>query len=71
MMTIAGLLAGGALALGSTRLLGSLVYDVTPLDPATFAGVTAILAIVASGAAYLPAGRATHISAAAALRAAG
>jgi predicted permease len=71
MMTIAGLLAGVALALGSTRLLGSLLYGVTPLDPWTFAGVTAILVMAAAGAAYLPARRATRISAAAALRAAG
>src|SRR2546427_822328 len=38
-MTAAGLVGGVALALGSTRLLASLLYDVTPLDPMTFAGV--------------------------------
>lgn len=69
-MTIAGLLAGVALALGSTRALVSLLYGVTPLDPPTFAGVAAILVAAAAGAAYLPARRATRISAAAALRAA-
>jgi putative ABC transport system permease protein len=46
------------------------LYGVTPLDPTTFAGVAAILVAAAAGAAYLPARRATRISAAAALRAA-
>ena len=36
-MTIVGLVVGVALALGSTRLLASLLYGVTPFDPATFA----------------------------------
>jgi ABC-type antimicrobial peptide transport system permease subunit len=70
LMTVAGLVAGAALALASTRLLASLLYGVTPLDPTTFASVTAILLMAAAGAAYLPARRATRISAAAALRAA-
>jgi predicted permease len=69
-MTAAGLLAGVALAVGSTRLLASLLYGVTPLDPVTFAGVAAVLVAAASAAAYLPARRATRISAATALRAA-
>ena len=41
-MTVAGLVAGVVLALGSTRLLESLLYGVTPLDPATFAVVAAV-----------------------------
>jgi ABC-type antimicrobial peptide transport system permease subunit len=67
-MTGAGLAAGLALAIGSTRLLASLLYGVTPLDPPTFGGVAAVLAAAAAGAAYLPARRATRISAATALR---
>ena len=57
-------------ALGSTRLLVSLLYDITPLDPITFAGVAVVIVIAAAGAAYVPARRATRISAATALRAA-
>jgi len=68
-MTIGGLLVGLALAIGSTRLLMSLLYGVTPLDPATFALVAAVLAAAAAGAIYLPARRATRISAMTALRA--
>jgi predicted permease len=67
-MTCVGLAAGVALALTSTRLLVSLLYEVTPLDRWTFAAVTAILVLAAAGAAYLPARRATRISASSALR---
>jgi ABC-type antimicrobial peptide transport system permease subunit len=45
-----------------------LLYDVTALDSATFASVAVILLSAAAGAAYLPARRATRISAATALR---
>jgi putative ABC transport system permease protein len=69
-ITIVGLVAGAALAVGSTRLLVSLLYGVTPLDPLTFAGVAAVLALAAAGAVYLPARRATKTNASAALRAA-
>ena len=67
-MTLVGLVAGAALALGSTRLLASLLYGVTTLDPATFVGVAAVLMAAAAGATYLPARRATRISPAVALR---
>jgi putative ABC transport system permease protein len=67
-MAVAGLLAGVILALLSTRLLASLLYGVSALDPATFAGVAGVLAIAAAAASYLPARHATRISAATALR---
>ena len=62
-MTIVGLGCGLALAAASTRLLGSLLYGVTPSDPVTFAVVAGILASASAGAVYLPARRATRISA--------
>jgi predicted permease len=71
LMIAAGLGGGIALAIGSTRLLGSLLYGVTPLDPLTFACVAAILVAAAAAAIYLPARRATRIGAAIALRAEG
>ena len=67
-MTGAGLVAGVGLAAASTRLLGSLLYGITPFDPLTFAAVAAVLGLASAGAAYLPAWRATRISAATALR---
>jgi len=67
-MIVTGLTTGVALALLSTRLLSSLLYGVTALDAATFAWVAVILTVAAAGASYLPARRATRISAASALR---
>jgi putative ABC transport system permease protein len=67
-MTIVGLTGGLALAAASTRLLGSLLYGVAPFDPVTFATVAGILAVASGGAVYLPAHRATRISASVALR---
>jgi ABC-type antimicrobial peptide transport system permease subunit len=68
-MTLVGLLAGVFLAAASTRLLVSLLYEVTPLDRWTFGGVAIVLLIAAAVAAYVPARRATRISAATVLRA--
>ena len=67
-MAVAGLAAGFVLAIAATRQLSSLLYGVTPLDPATFAGVALVLAAAAGVAAYLPARRASRVSAATALR---
>jgi predicted lysophospholipase L1 biosynthesis ABC-type transport system permease subunit len=68
LMTVGGLIAGLALALASTQLLASLLYGVNAFDSVTFAGVGALLAAASAAAAYLPARRATRISAATALR---
>jgi putative ABC transport system permease protein len=50
---------GGALAL--TRLLGALLYEVSPTDPATYVAVAVLLTLVAALAAWMPAWRATRI----------
>jgi predicted permease len=68
LMTMAGLAAGIGLAIVATPLLTSLLYGISPLDRPTFAIVAALLVAAAIGAAYLPARRATRISAATALR---
>jgi ABC-type antimicrobial peptide transport system permease subunit len=65
---IGGLVVGLAGALGATRLLRSLLFEVTPTDPLTFAAVTVILFGAAVTAAYLPARRATQIDPMTALR---
>jgi putative ABC transport system permease protein len=56
----------GSLAI--TRLLRSLLYEITPNDPWTFAVVSAALIIVAMLAAYVPARRAATVDPITALR---
>jgi predicted lysophospholipase L1 biosynthesis ABC-type transport system permease subunit len=64
----AGLLAGSGLALALTRVISSLLHGVTPTDPATFAGVAALLGAVALLACAVPARRAASVDPTAALR---
>ena len=63
-----GIGLGLAGALGLSRLFASLLYDVPPRDPATFAGVAALLVAVAGLACYLPARAATRVDPTVALR---
>jgi ABC-type lipoprotein release transport system permease subunit len=53
----------------TTRLLGSLLYGVTPYDPATLVGTNLILAAVALLASIGPARRASRVAPQIALRA--
>ncbi|MGH9162798.1 MAG: ADOP family duplicated permease [Vicinamibacteraceae bacterium] len=67
-LTAAGLLVGFVAALLLTRYLATLLYGVTPSDPAVFIAVGALLLTVAMTACYLPARRATRIDPAHVLR---
>ena len=60
---------GLAAAAGLTRLMSSLLFGVTALDPATYAAVAALLIFAAVVASYLPARRAMAIDLVEALRA--
>ncbi|HEY5906836.1 MAG TPA: FtsX-like permease family protein, partial [Vicinamibacteria bacterium] len=53
-----GVPLGLAASLGLTRLLGSLLFGVSPLEPAVLAGVAAGLSLAALGAGLVPARRA-------------
>jgi predicted permease len=66
---LAGLLMGGAGSLAAGRLLGSLLYGVTPRDAQVLAGVAALLMVVAILACSLPARQASRTDPATALRA--
>jgi putative ABC transport system permease protein len=63
-----GLAIGIAAALWLVRSMTSLLFAVTPFDPMTFAGASALLALVALAACVLPAVRASRSDPAVALR---
>jgi putative ABC transport system permease protein len=65
---LAGLIAGTAAALAALRLLGSLLYEVSPYDPAVLAGVAALLGVVAVLSCWVPARRAARVEPAVVLR---
>jgi putative ABC transport system permease protein len=67
-LTALGTGLGLAGAAAMTRALRALLFALTPLDPATFIGVAALFAIVATLAALLPAHRATRVDPLVALR---
>jgi putative ABC transport system permease protein len=63
-----GLTAGLGLALAASRFLESSLYGVSTTDPATFAGVAAMLLLVALAAQSVPILRAMRVDPTAALR---
>ncbi|MHB1223626.1 MAG: ADOP family duplicated permease [Gemmatimonadaceae bacterium] len=64
----AGAALGVAGALAATRVLGSLLYDVAPNDPATFAAIVALLVGAVLVASWIPARRAARVHPGAVLR---
>jgi len=67
-LTAGGVALGAAVALGLTRLLGSLLYKVSPRDPLAFGSAFVVMTIAALVACFLPAWRATRTDPARALR---
>jgi len=60
-LTIPGVIIGILAALGSSRLLATLLYEVSAVDPLTYVLVALVLGAVCLVAAYLPALRATRV----------
>ena len=67
-LTAGGVALGAAVALGLTRLLGNLLYKVSPRDPLAFGSAFVIMTMAALAACFLPAWRATRTDPARALR---
>jgi ABC-type antimicrobial peptide transport system permease subunit len=68
-LVLLGLGLGVAGALGATRAMQALLYEVAPGDPVTFGTVAVVLALTAICASWLPAARASRSDPAGALRA--
>jgi len=67
-LVVLGAAAGIAIALGVTRFMASMLYDVRANDPTTIAGVALLLGLVALAACWIPARRATGVDPMVALR---
>jgi predicted permease len=60
-LTVIGIVLGLAAATGIARLMKTLLYGVSPLDPFSFAAVPLILLVAAALASFLPASRVAAI----------
>jgi len=67
-VTLLGVGLGLAASFAVTRLIATMLFDVSPTDVVTFTAVPLLLAAAALGASYLPALRATRIDPMVALR---
>ena len=69
LLTAVGMAVGLAVSLLATPVLQSMLINLPPTDPITFAGVSGLLIVIALVACYAPARRATRIDPIATLRA--
>ena len=67
-LTGGGVVLGAAVALGLTRLMGYLLYKVSPRDPLAFGSAFVVMMVAALAACFLPAWRASRTDPARALR---
>jgi ABC-type antimicrobial peptide transport system permease subunit len=63
-----GTICGVAAALALTRLMGSMLFEVSPADPLTYAAASSALTIAALLGSYLPARRAARVDPVEAIR---
>jgi len=68
LLGILGVVLGLAGAVASTRVLSSLLFEITPTDPLTLGTVAGLLMTVAIAATLIPARRATKVDPMVALR---
>jgi ABC-type antimicrobial peptide transport system permease subunit len=68
-LTATGIALGVSVALALSRVMGALLFGVSPMDPPTYVAVSATLTVVMLVAIYLPARRASRVDPVVALRA--
>ena len=68
-VAVAGIVVGVASALVLSRVLTSLLYDISPVDVVTYASSATILLLAAAAACYVPARRAARVDPITVLRA--
>jgi ABC-type antimicrobial peptide transport system permease subunit len=68
-LALYGLAIGLGATLALTRVLSSLLFEISPHDPWVLGGVSLLMLVVTAGACYLPARRATQVDPIATLRA--
>jgi len=69
MLTVIGAAIGLVLAAAASRLLGSLLFGVSPTDPLVLVGTSAMIVVIAAAASLLPTQRAAKIDPVEAMRA--
>jgi ABC-type antimicrobial peptide transport system permease subunit len=67
-LALIGIALGITASFAAAKWIASLLFDTTPTDPATFAGIVLLLSVVALAAGYIPARRASRIDPMIALR---
>ncbi len=69
LLASAGVVCGFVAAIALTRLMSSLLFEISPVDPLTYCAVSIGLVAAAMLASYIPARRATTVDPTEALRA--
>ncbi len=60
-LSVAGMVLGLAGALAVTRVMASMLVGVEPTDPMTFAAIALLFVVIAAGASWVPAWRASRL----------
>jgi ABC-type antimicrobial peptide transport system permease subunit len=69
LLAAVGAVVGMGAAFAFTRLMSAILFNVSPMDPLTYAGATAAIVLIAWAACYMPSRRASAVNPVQALRA--
>jgi ABC-type antimicrobial peptide transport system permease subunit len=68
LLAVRGVIVGVIASVALTRFMATMLFDVQPTDPLTFASVVLLLVAVSAAACFLPARRAMRVDPIVALR---